>query len=280
MNGKLFICGTPIGNLEDVTIRLLKTLRRVDLIACEDTRHTIKLLNRYKIKNRLFSYHEHSSRSREQFLLDQLNNGKDIALVSDAGMPTISDPGDNLIRRAIEDGIEIEIVPGPSAFTAALAVSGIDSSSFVFVGFLPSKQGQRRSMLSVLNQEPRTIILYEAPHRLLKTLEDIETVMGEERLVIVARELTKIHQEVRQGTVKEVRDYYQHNQPRGEICLLLPVLDKEIADVSMDQIVKETEDLIENGVDKKRALKMKARQYNIPKSTLYEQFISSDDNSY
>ncbi len=280
MNGKLYICGTPIGNLEDVTIRLLKTLRKVDLIACEDTRHTIKLLNRYKIKTKLFSYHEHSSRRREQFLLDELTNGRSIALVSDAGMPTISDPGENLIRRAIEGGIEIEVVPGPSAFTAALAVAGIDSSSFVFAGFLPPKQGKRMSALSLLDRELRTVILYEAPHRLLKTLEDIETVMGNERLVIVARELTKVHQEVRHGTVKEVRDYYQQNQPRGEICLLLPVRDQEGSEVSIDQIVKETEDLINNGVNKKQALKMKAREHNISKSTLYALLINSDDMNY
>lgn len=277
MNGKLYICGTPIGNLEDVTIRLLKTLRKVDMIACEDTRHTIKLLNRYKIKNRLYSYHEHSSPNREQFLLDELIRGRNIALVSDAGMPTISDPGDNLIRRAIESGVDIEVVPGPSAFTAALAVAGIDNSSFVFAGFLPSKQGKRHAMLSIIQQEPRTIILYEAPHRLLKTLQDIETIMGQERPVIVARELTKIHQEVKRGSVQEIKEYYKENQPRGEICLLLPVPAQVKPAITLDEIIKETEDLIKSGLDKKQAFKMKAREYNIPKSIIYEQFIDLDD---
>lgn len=277
MNGKLYICGTPIGNLEDVTIRLLKTLRKVDMIACEDTRHTIKLLNRYKIKNKLYSYHEHSSPNREQFLLDELIRGRNIALVSDAGMPTISDPGDNLIRRAIESGVDIEVVPGPSAFTAALAVAGIDNSSFVFAGFLPSKQGKRQAMLRIIQQEPRTVILYEAPHRLLKTLQDIETIMGKESPVIVARELTKIHQEVKRGSVQEIREYYKENNPRGEICLLLPVPTQVKPTITLEEIIKETEDLIKSGLDKKQAFKMKAREYNIPKSIIYEQFIDSDD---
>src|SRR5665647_2200281 len=178
MPGKLYICGTPIGNLEDVSIRLLKTLRRVDLIACEDTRHTIKLLNRYKIKNRLLSYHEHSQPQREQYILAELAAGRQIALVSDAGMPTISDPGQSLISQARAAGIEVEVIPGPSACIAALAVSGLDSTAFIFAGFLPVKTGQRRQVLASLKTEPRTVILYEAPHRLLKTLVDMGAVLG------------------------------------------------------------------------------------------------------
>lgn len=273
MTGKLYVCGTPIGNMEDASIRLLKTLRQVDMIACEDTRHTIKLLNRYKIKNRLLSYHEHSSPQKEQYILDALAQGSSIALVSDAGMPTISDPGEGLIRKAIAAGIEIEVIPGPSACTAALAISGLDSSSFVFAGFLPPRTGKRRETLARLKDETRTVILYEAPHRLLNTLEDIEAVMGEEQPIAVARELTKVYQEIRRGSVREVKNYYMVNPSRGEICLLIPAWEEQAGPVDLDQIIKETADLIKSGVDKKEAFKMKAREYKIKKSTIYKQFL-------
>ena len=273
MSGKLYVCGTPIGNLEDVSIRLLKTLRRVDLIACEDTRHTVKLLNRYKIKNRLLSYHEHSSPQKEQYILEELVRGSRIALVSDAGMPTISDPGEGLIRGAIAAGIEIEVIPGPSACTAALAISGLDCSSFVFIGFLPAKKGKRQEMLASFKKQPRTVVLYEAPHRLLDTLEEIAVVMSEGQPIAVFRELTKVHQEVRQGSVTEVKNYYQANPPRGEICLIIPVQEEQSEPVDLEQIVKETAELIKSGVEKKEAFKMKAREYKINKSTIYKQFL-------
>lgn len=273
MTGKLFICGTPIGNLEDVSIRLLKTLRQVDIIACEDTRHTVKLLNRYKIKNRLISYHGHSSRNQEQYILEELARGKKIALVSDAGMPTISDPGQGLVRQAITAGIEVEVIPGPSACIAALAVSGLDSSSFTFAGFLPAKRGPRRAVLTDLKTEPRTVILYEAPHRLIATLDDIAEVMGDTRTVTVVRELTKVHQETRQGSVKEVGEYYKEHPPRGEICLLLPGEEKPVVPVNMEAVIRETAELIASGVEKKEAFKMKAREYKVHKSTIYERFL-------
>jgi 16S rRNA (cytidine1402-2'-O)-methyltransferase len=272
MTGKLYVCGTPIGNLEDASIRLLKTLRQVDMIACEDTRHTIKLLNRYKIKNKLISYHEHSSPQKEQYILEELARGSHIALVSDAGMPTISDPGEGLVRQAITAGIEVEVIPGPSACTAALAVSGLDSSSFIFAGFLPPKRGKRREILAVLKKEARTVILYEAPHRLLHTLEDIAAVMGDGQPLTVVRELTKVHQEVRQGSVREVENYYTEHPPRGEICLLLPVQEEQAVPVDMDQIIQETAELIKRGFEKKEAFKMKAHEYKIKKSTIYKQF--------
>jgi len=280
MSGKLYVCGTPIGNLEDASIRLLKTLRLVDMIACEDTRHTIKLLNRYKIKKRLLSYHEHSSPQKEQYILEELVRGSSIALVSDAGMPAISDPGEGLIRKAIAAGIEIEVIPGPSACTAALAISGLDTSSFTFIGFLPTKKGKRQSMLDSFKKQPRTVVLYEAPHRLLDTLEDIEAVMGEEQPVSVFRELTKIHQEVRQGPVAEVKNYYRGNPPRGEICLIIPIQEEPPGPIDMEQIMQEITELIDRGIEKKEALKMKAREYKIKKSTIYKQFLErfSTDN--
>ncbi|MCX5779545.1 MAG: 16S rRNA (cytidine(1402)-2'-O)-methyltransferase [Firmicutes bacterium] len=273
MPGKLYICGTPIGNLEDVSIRLLKTLRLVDLIACEDTRHTIKLLNRYKIKNRLLSYHEHSQPQREQYILAELAAGRQIALVSDAGMPTISDPGQSLISQARAAGIEVEVIPGPSACIAALAVSGLDSAAFIFAGFLPVKTGQRRQVLAGLKTEPRTVILYEAPHRLLKTLVDMGAVLGEGRPITVVRELTKLHQEVRQGPIEAVHKYYHEHPPRGEICLLLPGYAEPVEPISMEQIILETAALISQGMDKKEAFKMKACEYNVKKSTIYKQFL-------
>jgi 16S rRNA (cytidine1402-2'-O)-methyltransferase len=273
MSGKLYVCGTPIGNLEDASIRLLKTLRLVDMIACEDTRHTIKLLNRYKIKNRLLSYHEHSGPGKEQYILEELARGSSIALVSDAGMPTISDPGEELIRKAIAAGIEIEVIPGPSACTAALAISGLDSSSFTFIGFLPAKKGKRHSMLDSFKKQPCTVVIYEAPHRLLQTLEEIEAVLGAEQPISVFRELTKIHQEVKQGSAAEIKNYYRANPPRGEICLIIPVQEEPLGPIDMEQIMQETVELINKGIEKKEALKMKAREYKIKKSTIYKQFL-------
>lgn len=277
MRGKLYVCGTPIGNLEDVSIRLLKTLRKVDLIACEDTRHTIILLNRYKIKNKLVSYHEFSKPGKTAYLLEQLELGLSVAVVSDAGMPTISDPGEGLVRRAIEAGFEVEVIPGPSACTAALAIAGIDSSSFIFAGFLPSKVAKRRETITSFKSESRTVILYEAPHRLVATLADIATLLGEQRSIVVARELTKLHQEVQRGRVKEVLGYYQQNRPRGEICMLLPASEDEGSIVDMDVVMKETRELIRGGMEKKEAFKLKARQYNIPKSTIYGCFIKANN---
>jgi 16S rRNA (cytidine1402-2'-O)-methyltransferase len=273
MPGKLYVCGTPIGNLEDASIRLIKTLRRVDMIACEDTRHTLKLLNRYKIKNRLVSYHEHSSKSKEEYILQQLSEGRQIALVSDAGMPAISDPGESLVRKAIESGLEVEVVPGPTACTAALAISGFNSETFVFIGFLPNRQTRRVQALRELEREARTIVLYEAPHRLLETLRDIKEVLGEDRMMAAARELTKVHQELRRATAQELEEYFTHNPPRGEFCLLIEALPSAAGDVNIEQAVSETRALIDAGINKKEALKIKAREYKIKKSILYKYFV-------
>jgi 16S rRNA (cytidine1402-2'-O)-methyltransferase len=271
--GTLYVCGTPIGNLEDVSIRLLKTLRRVDLIACEDTRHTIKLLNRYKIKKNLISYHEHSSNEREDHLLQEILSGKNVALVSDAGMPCISDPGQELVKKAIEAGINIEVIPGPSAVTAALAISGLDSSSFIFYGFLPRQRNLRRSLLKDMQEESRTVIFYEAPHRLLASLADMKELLGEEQPLTIGRELTKQYQEMQRGTVAELLDIFQIRTPRGEICLLLPGRQRVQPTADLEQIANETEQLIKQGVDKKEAFKMKAHEYGIKKSLLYMYFV-------
>ncbi len=273
--GKLYICATPIGNLEDATIRLLKTLRQVDMIACEDTRHTLKLLNRYNIKRQLISYHEHSRPEKEDYIIELLREGKDIALVSDAGMPAISDPGENLVKKAISAGIDLEVIPGPSALIAALAVSGMDTTAFIFEGFLPSRSSQRRERLEKLKEETRTIILYEAPHRLLACLKDIESILGEQRQLAIARELTKVYEEVKRGSVTELYEYYSFNPPRGEISIIIQGKEALAEAKDFAEIAREVEELLEQGMDKKEAFKTKAREYGIKKSMLYNYFVKS-----
>lgn len=255
---------------------MLKTLRKVDLIACEDTRHALKLLNRYKIKKPLSSYHKHSSRHKEDYLLEELGKGKSIALVSDAGMPGISDPGEQLVKRAIELNLMVEVIPGPSALISALVLSGMDSSSFIFAGFLPNKRKLRQESMQALKDETRTVILYEAPHRLLDTLEDIIEVMGKARRVAVARELTKINEEVIRGSAEEVWEYFQDQPPRGEICILIAAGPIRAREVSLEKISEEVVQLINSGIDKKEAFKMKAREYRISKSLIYNYFIENN----
>lgn len=269
--GKLYICGTPIGNLEDVSIRLLKTLRIVDLIACEDTRHTIKLLNRFKIKKRLVSYHEHSGPQQEEYLVAELLSGKTIALVTDAGMPGISDPGLGLIRRAIHSGVDLEVVPGPSAMTAALSLSGMNNEGFLFHGFLPSRRRQRQSVLRELGEVKNTLVFYEAPHRLLDTLEDIEEIWGD-REIAVARELTKIHEEILRGNISMVREHFEHNAPRGEICLVVAGYQQPVKTADLHTIIMEVDNLIADGMDKKEAFLTKAREYGLKKSDIYNYY--------
>lgn len=275
--GTLFICGTPIGNMDDASIRLLKTLRKVDLIACEDTRHTIKLLNRFKIKNKLISYHEYSSREKEDYLIEQLLAGKSIALVSDAGMPVISDPGQTLVKKAVEAGIRIEVVPGPSALIAALAVSGLDSREFIFAGFLPERSAKRKQDLQRYLHEARTVIFYEAPHRLAAALNDMEAVLGGERQAVAARELTKIFEEVKRGSIKELKEIFTQSPPRGEICLLLAGSDRTSETKDIKEIAAEINTLVQAGMDKKEALKIKAREYHIKKAILYKYFVENKD---
>jgi 16S rRNA (cytidine1402-2'-O)-methyltransferase len=277
--GRLFVCGTPIGNLEDVSIRLLKTLRQVDIIACEDTRHTLKLLNRFKIKNKLVSYHQFSDKSKEDYLLQEMENGKQIALVSDAGMPSISDPGQELVQRAIAAGIAIEIIPGPSAVTAALAISGLDSTNFIFAGFLPNRRNRRREVLQEMSEDKRTVIYYEAPHRLVDTLLDIEEIMGGNRQIVVARELTKTHEEIIRDSVEKVKNHFSQNPPRGEICLLVAGKKEEVnLCPDLDRIIEEVNELIELGHTKKEAFKMKALEYHISKSIIYNYYVEKLNN--
>jgi 16S rRNA (cytidine1402-2'-O)-methyltransferase len=221
LSGTLYLVATPIGNLEDISFRAVRVLKEADLIACEDTRQTRKLLDHYGIAKPAISYHEHNERERSLELAARLLAGSKVALVSDAGTPLVSDPGYRLVRAAIDNGIRVEAVPGPSALLTALAVSGLPTDSFQFGGFLPAKSGQRRRILEAMRDAPLTLIFYEAPHRILETLAAVSEVLGD-RPVVVARELTKMHEEVLRGTADEVRAILTARETiRGEITLLI-----------------------------------------------------------
>ncbi|MDH4367991.1 MAG: 16S rRNA (cytidine(1402)-2'-O)-methyltransferase [Dehalococcoidia bacterium] len=213
----LYVIATPIGNLEDVSLRVLRVLREVKLIAAEDTRKTRRLLNAYNIETSLTSYHEHSKRAKIDYLLGYLEE-EDLALVSEAGMPGLSDPGYNIIVAAIERGISVVPVPGPSAVITALVISGLPTDQFIYVGFLPRRKGQRQRLLSSIGDEPRTIVAFEAPHRLREALVDIQDILGDRR-VSVCRELTKVHEEVFRGRVSQAREHFA--EPRGEFTLVI-----------------------------------------------------------
>lgn len=217
---KLYLVPTPIGNLNDITFRAIETLKEVDYILAEDTRQTLKLLKHFNIEKRLVAHHQHNEHKTTERIIDSLNNGETIALVSDAGTPAISDPGFLLTRECIKNDIEVECLPGATAFVPALVNSGFPCDKFVFEGFLPHKKG-RQTRLNFLKEETRTIIFYESTHRLLKTLNQFAEFFGEERLVSVSRELTKMHEETVRGTIKEVIEYYNNNVTKGEIVIVL-----------------------------------------------------------
>jgi 16S rRNA (cytidine1402-2'-O)-methyltransferase len=219
MAGTLHLVATPIGNLDDITLRAIETLKAVDLIACEDTRQTAKLLHRHAIRKPLVSVHEHNERPRTAGLLEQLRGGRSVALVCDGGTPLISDPGWWLVRRALEEGLPVTWVPGPAALIGGLVLSGLPTDRFVFEGFLPAKAGARRRRLEALKGETRTVILYESPHRLLRTLCDLHDILGDIP-VACARELTKKFEEVRRGHAGELIAHFEHHPPRGEFVLV------------------------------------------------------------
>ena len=219
MAAKLYIVATPIGNLQDITLRAIETLKSVDIIACEDTRHTKTLLNAYDIRTSLISYFEHNKIRRSKEIIQMLNSGKSVALVSDAGTPGISDPGYRLIHDAIAGGIEVVTIPGPNAAIAALAVSGLATDKFLFEGFLPPKTQARRKRLQALSKEERTIILYESPHRILRALSDIKDVLGD-IFIVCTRELTKKFEEIRREPVSELLEHFTAEKPQGEFVLL------------------------------------------------------------
>ncbi|HWR16133.1 MAG TPA: 16S rRNA (cytidine(1402)-2'-O)-methyltransferase [Terriglobales bacterium] len=270
----LYIVGTPIGNLEDITLRALRVLRNVDRIACEDTRQTQKLLNHYEIHTPTVSYHEHNEMTRAPELIVHLEDGESIALVTDAGMPAISDPGYRLITLAIRHHLKVVPVPGASAFLSALVASGFPGDSFKFSGFLPAKSGQRRKLLEEMQHAPRTLIFYEAPHRIIETLKDIVDVMGPTRHVVIAREVTKLHEEFLRGHVEDVlRIAEERGELKGEITLLIAKADENEPEApkkeSVSQLVERY--MRDESLDEKDALKRVAREMGVSKSEAYRE---------
>jgi len=275
----LYLVGTPIGNLEDITLRALRVLKGVNLIACEDTRQTVKLLNHYQIRQRTISYHEHNEMTRAAELIIKLEEGASIALVTDAGTPGISDPGFRLVTLAIRHQVPVVPIPGASAFLAALVASGLPTDSFRFSAFLPTKNKARRELLESLRGSPRTQIFYEAPHRLLETLEDIVDVLGGARHVVMAREVTKLHEEFLRGPAAEVLEQLrQRGELRGEITLLVGKAEDLPAavEVSPRSVRRRISELIQQeGLDEKSALKLVAREFGISKSEAYRELQRS-----
>jgi 16S rRNA (cytidine1402-2'-O)-methyltransferase len=269
--GVLYVVATPIGNLEDITHRAVRILREADLIACEDTRQTRKLLDHYGIAKPTVSYHEHNEAARAEELADKLEEGATIAQVSDAGMPGISDPGYRLIKLAIEKRIPVVPVPGPSAVTAALVGSGLPTDAFEFHGFLPAKSGQRRTALESFRPSRHTIVVYEAPHRIREALEDVVAVLGPGRPVVVARELTKIHEEFIRGTAKEVLSRLQDHEAKGEITLLIGPGESLPATAPKNLVERLHEIMQEQKLDEKAALKALAKEQGLPKSEVYRE---------
>jgi 16S rRNA (cytidine1402-2'-O)-methyltransferase len=272
----LYLVATPIGNLEDITLRALRVLKEVDLIACEDTRQTLKLLSHYGIHTRTVSYHEHNEMTKAAELVVDLEGGAKIALVTDAGMPGISDPGFRLIALAIRHHVPVVPIPGASAFLAALVASGLPTDSFRFSGFLPAKSGQRRKLLESVKDSPRTQVFYEAPHRLLETLADVVEVLGNDRHVVVAREVTKLHEEFLRGRAREVLDQLKsRGEVKGEITLLIAKAEEGAAasaaeTVSLAQRVREI--MVAEKADEKEALKKVAKERGIGKSEAYREW--------
>ena len=280
MAGKIYLVATPIGNLSDISMRAIETLKNVDIIACEDTRNTIRLLNHFEIKGHLTSYHEYNKIDKAYELCEKIKEGKNIAFVSDAGMPAISDPGYELVEIAYKEGLEVTVVPGASAVVSALAISGISSRRFAFEGFLPADKNEKKEILTELSQESRTLILYEAPHRLLKTLKELFDYMGDRNIAIV-REITKLHEEVLRGKLADIIADYESEKIaiRGEYVLVIEgksLLEKrEERQKSFEEIsIREHyEKYIAEGMDKKEAMKAVAKDRGIQKRDVYKELL-------
>jgi 16S rRNA (cytidine1402-2'-O)-methyltransferase len=271
-SGVLYIVATPIGNLEDMTFRAVRILKEADLIACEDTRQTRKLLDHYAIDKPLISYHENNEGRRAEELIARIVGGSTVAQVSDAGMPGISDPGYRVVKLALERGVRVVPIPGASALTAAMAASGLPSDAFEFYGFLPAKAGQRRTALEEMRSTRRTAIFYEAPHRILESLEDVVRILGPQRPVVVARELTKIHEEFIRGTAQEVLEIACGRELKGEITLLIGKGEgAEYRAEEPDLSLRLKQIMRDQSLDEKAALKVLARETGQSKSELYRE---------
>ncbi len=269
MPGTLYLVATPIGNLQDITLRALETLRSVDLIACEDTRHTRNLLNHFKISNRTISYHEHNERERAEELVERLVRGESIAVVSDAGTPGICDPGFRIVQRAIETGATVVPIPGAVAFVNAAIASGLASDSIFFGGFLPSKKSERRNRLEEVRDIPATLVFYETPHRLHKSLVDCLDILGDRRAT-VARELTKLHEEIAYSDLATLAEKYSTISVRGEIVLVIGRAEKSVTvKTDMTTLAERVSELENEGNDRKTSLKRAAKEFGLAKSEAY-----------
>lgn len=278
MSGMLYLCATPIGNLEDITYRVLRILKEADMIAAEDTRNSIKLLNHFEIKTPMTSYHEYNKYEKGRYLIEQMQEGKNIALITDAGTPGISDPGEELVAMCYEAGIPVTSLPGPAACITALTISGLPTRRFAFEAFLPSDKKERAVILEELKRETRTIILYEAPHRLVKTLEELSENLGD-RKISLCRELTKKHETVFRGSLSEAVSWYRENPPKGECVMVLEGRSREEMEQEARQqwedmpLEAHMEHYMSQGIDKKEAMKLVAKDRGISKRDVYQALL-------
>lgn len=277
--GKLYLCATPIGNLDDITLRVLKMLKEVDLIAAEDTRHSIKLLNHFEIKTPMTSYHEFNKIDKAKYLVEQMQQGVNIALITDAGTPGISDPGEELVKQCYEAGVEVTSLPGPAACITALTISGMSTRRFCFEAFLPSDKKEKQWILEELKEETRTIIIYEAPHRLVRTLGELRAALGNRRITI-CRELTKRFEEAYRTTFEDALNHYEVVEPRGECVIVIE--GKSIADMKEEQVKSWEEMTLEahmehyesQGIAQKEAMRMVAKDRGISKRDVYQHLMN------
>ena len=276
MSGILYLVPTPIGNLGDISKRAAETLAAVDFIAAEDTRVSVKLLNPLEIKKPLVSYHEHNQRESGPKILERLLAGENCALVTDAGSPAISDPGEDLVRLCAQAGVPVCAIPGPCAAITALSVSALPTGRFAFEGFLPAQKKERRLRLEALAGEERTMIFYEAPHRLRQTLAELASAFGGTRKISLCRELTKLHEEIARMTLAEAVSHYAENEPRGEYVLVVAGAEERTASVSLEDAVARARALMESGLRVKDAAKQAAEETGIPKNKLYAAVISEE----
>ena len=278
--GELFLCATPIGNLEDMPVRAVRIMKEADLIAAEDTRNSIKLINHFEIDTPMTSYHEYNKVDKAKVLVDKMLAGQTVALITDAGTPGISDPGEELVRQAVQAGINITSVPGPAACINALIISGLPTRRFVFEAFLPSDKKERAAVLEELSHETRTMIIYEAPHRLCRTLAEMAEILGGDRQIAVCKELTKRHETVYRSDINGAVDYYNANEPRGEYVLVIAGLNREdiIRDkqdtwkeMPLEEHLKHYES---QGIERREAIKLVAKDRGVPKREIYNMTLN------
>lgn len=275
MSGIFYIIGTPIGNLGDITLRQLDVLREVDFICAEDTRVTLKLLNRYDIKNHLISFHEHSLKSDAQRIIDRLLSGENGGIVTDAGMPCISDPGEVLVQMCAENGVDVRVVPGPSAVVSAVALVGFPARRFTFEGFLPVPKKERAQRLDLLKNETAAMVFYEAPHKLKNTLADLADAFGNDRNIAICRELTKVHEETLRMTIGQAQEYYSEHEPRGEFVLVIRGEENSGGkNITIEQAIEQVRCLVEMGERPVDACKSVAKETGFRKSELYSAFCT------